>query len=81
MADSVSIDEGSQTQIAADDIAGIKHQRVKIQFGADGSATDVSSTDKLPVDTGLTQPTTPSDTQPISATSLPLPSGADRYVS
>lgn len=28
------------------------------------------------VDTGLTQPTTPSDTQPVSATSLPLPSGA-----
>jgi len=28
------------------------------------------------VDTGLTQPTTPSDTQPISAASLPLPTGA-----
>lgn len=28
------------------------------------------------VDTGLTQPTTPSDTQPVSAASLPLPSGA-----
>lgn len=28
------------------------------------------------VDTGLTQPTTPSDTQPVSAASLPLPTGA-----
>lgn len=76
MADNVQIDEGSTTSIAADDIAGVKHQRVKIQFGADGSATDVSSSNKLPVDTGLTQPTTPSDTQPVSASSLPLPTGA-----
>lgn len=30
----------------------------------------------VPVTTGLTQPTTPADTQPISAVSLPLPSGA-----
>lgn len=30
----------------------------------------------VPVDTGLTQPTTPTDTQPISAAALPLPSGA-----
>lgn len=28
------------------------------------------------VDTGLNQPTTPSDTQPVSASSLPLPTGA-----
>lgn len=28
------------------------------------------------VDTGLTQPTTPADTQPVSASSLPLPTGA-----
>lgn len=28
------------------------------------------------VDTGLNQPTTPADTQPISATALPLPTGA-----
>lgn len=30
----------------------------------------------VPVSTGLTQPTTPADTQPVSAASLPLPSGA-----
>lgn len=36
--------------LAADDIAGIHHQRVKIQHGADGSATDVSSASPLPVD-------------------------------
>ena len=55
--------------IATDDIAGVKHQRVKVQHGADGSATDVSSASPLPVDgSGVTQP--------VSAAALPLPSGA-----
>ena len=35
-----------------------------------------SSTNRTFVDTGLTQPTTPADTQKISAVSLPLPTGA-----
>ena len=38
---------------AADDIAGVKWQRVKIGHGADGSATDVSSASPLPVDSEL----------------------------
>ena len=36
--------------IASDDIAGVKYQRVKMVFGADGSATDASSTNPLPCD-------------------------------
>ena len=35
--------------IATDDIAGVKHQRVKVEFGADGSATDASPANPLPV--------------------------------
>lgn len=35
--------------IASDDIAGVKHQRVKVEFGADGTASDVSLTNPLPV--------------------------------
>ena len=35
--------------IAADNISGVKHQRVKVQHGADGSATDVSTAAPLPV--------------------------------
>lgn len=50
MADNVSITPGTGNSIAADEIAGVKHQRVKVQFGADGSATDVSSSDRLPVE-------------------------------
>lgn len=48
MADNVTIDEGTGVPVAADEIAGVKHQRVKIQHGADGSATDVSTASPLP---------------------------------
>lgn len=40
MADNVSITAGSGTTIAADDIGGVLHQRVKLSIGADGSAND-----------------------------------------
>ncbi len=36
---------------ATDDIGGVKHQRAKVEYGADGSATDVSKASPLPVDT------------------------------
>lgn len=60
MADNVGYTPGSGATVAADDIGGVLHQRVKIGVGADGSATDVSSANPMPV----------------SAASLPLPSGA-----
>jgi hypothetical protein len=51
MADNTTLNTGSGGDtIATDDIAGIKHQRVKVQYGVDGSATDVSDTNPLPVD-------------------------------
>lgn len=49
MADNVAITAGAGTTIAADDVAGVLHQRVKISQGADGSATDVSSAAPLQV--------------------------------
>lgn len=49
MADNVAITAGSGTSIATDDIGGVQYQRVKATFGADGTATDVSSTAPLPV--------------------------------
>ncbi len=49
MADNVAITQGSGTAIAADDIGGVLHQRVKLSQGADGSATDVSSASPLNV--------------------------------
>lgn len=49
MADNVSITAGSGTTIAADDIGGVLHQRVKLSQGADGAATDVSAAAPLNV--------------------------------
>lgn len=48
MADNVPITAGTGTNIAADDIGSVWHQRVKVQHGADGSATDVSTASPLP---------------------------------
>lgn len=49
MADNFSVTAGSGTTIAADDISSVYYQRVKVTHGADGSATDVSSSSPLPV--------------------------------
>ena len=51
MADNTVLNTGTGGDtIATDDISGVKHQRVKIQYGVDGSATDVSETNPLPID-------------------------------
>jgi hypothetical protein len=62
MADNTTLNTGSGGDvIATDDIAGVKYQRVKITLGADGvNDGDVASANALPV----------------SAASLPLPTGA-----
>lgn len=48
MPDNVTITEGSGTQIAADEVAGVKYQRIKIAVGEDGVANDISSSNPLP---------------------------------
>lgn len=62
MADNTTLNTGTGGDVVAtDDILGVKYQRVKITLGADGvNDGDVSSGNAMPV----------------SATSLPLPSGA-----
>lgn len=52
MPDNVGYTPGSGATVAADDIGGVLHQRVKIGVGADGSATDVSTSNPMPVDAG-----------------------------
>lgn len=51
MADNVTI---TGTTIAADDISGVQYQRTKIVWGVDGTATDVSTSNPLPVTGALT---------------------------
>jgi len=43
LADNVAITAGTGTNVAADDIAGVYYQRVKLSLGADGTANDASA--------------------------------------
>ena len=53
MADNTTLNEGSGGDvIASDDIAGVKHQEVKLEYGTDGVAVLVSATNPLPVKGG-----------------------------
>lgn len=49
MADNIAVTAGTGTTIATEDVAGVHHQKVKLEFGGDGAATLVSSSDPLPV--------------------------------
>ncbi len=51
MADDIQLDAASgRAKLAADEISSVKHLRVKIQHGADGSATDISTASPLPIE-------------------------------
>jgi hypothetical protein len=80
MADNISVTQGSGTTVAADDVGGVLYQRVKVAYGVDGSATDVSTSNAFPVNfTNASLAVTGTfwqATQPVSVASLPLPSGA-----
>lgn len=49
MPDNVGYTPGTGATVAADDIGGILYQRIKIAEGADGTGTDVSAANPLPV--------------------------------
>lgn len=49
MADNVAITAGSGTNIAADDVSSVYYQRVKLDYGDDGSAAAVTGATPLPV--------------------------------
>ncbi len=51
MADNITLNSGSGgADMATDEISGVHHQRVKVQYGVADSATDVSDSNPLPVD-------------------------------
>ena len=72
MADNVAITAGSGTTIAADDVAGVLHQRVKTTWGPDGTAndTDVATGKPFPIQvrsaTGLIPLGEPTDAKSIA---------------
>ena len=76
MVDNVTLNPGTGgAVVASDDIAGIQYQRVKVTWGADGVANDASAASPLPT-TALTNTELRAASVPVSASALPLPSGA-----
>jgi hypothetical protein len=55
MADNVDITPGTGKTIAADDVGGILHQRVKVVFGPDGTVNDVAPDKGMPIVGGYTE--------------------------
>lgn len=49
MADNIPVTAGVGTSVATDEIGGAHYQRVKVTFGVDGAAADVSASTPLPV--------------------------------
>lgn len=55
MADNVTLNPGTGgAVVASDNIAGVQYQRVKVTYGPDGAASDVSATNPLPVSGAVT---------------------------
>jgi hypothetical protein len=53
LADNIDISAGTGTTVATDNIGGVNYQRVKVVWGADGTATDASAAAPIPtVQTG-----------------------------
>jgi len=69
---------GGGDTFAADDIGGVKHQRVKMEYGADGSATDVSDTSPLPTKARPSGTGTITRVNAAAASTLILASNANR---
>tara|TARA_R110000868_G_scaffold25436_2_gene99400 strand:+ start:2578 stop:4224 length:1647 start_codon:yes stop_codon:yes gene_type:complete len=77
MADNVTANPGAGgATFATDDIGGIQYPRAKIGFGSDGNYQDVEAGSPLPVTGPLTDAELRAAAVPVSAASLPLPSGA-----
>lgn len=49
MADNYSVPCTGEQTFAADDISGVKHQRIKLGIGKDGEAIDLSFATPMPV--------------------------------
>jgi hypothetical protein len=85
MADNVLINAvttpGGAT-IATDEVNGVQHELVKVEFGSDGVATMVDAANPLPVtDLGqqtdaLTDAELRASAVPVSLAAVPLPTGA-----
>lgn len=76
MTDTVTLNPNSGVSttatFATDDISGVHHQRVKVEFGADGVASDVSAATPLPVNPGILASALSNGGQDVATTSTPV---------
>lgn len=78
MVDNVAITPGTGATVAADDVGGVLHQRVKTTWGPDGTANDadVASGKPLPVQLRGSDGTDRSNSLPVTIASAGVASGA-----
>lgn len=72
MADNVEITAGTGTTVAADEITGVKYQRVKICIGADGTAVDLAEAPLTDTELRATAVPVSLATAPTTAVTGPL---------
>jgi hypothetical protein len=80
MADNVILSAGTSDGItlAADDVAGVHYQRIKVSWGADNSAVDASAANPLPVvQTGTLNVGTVTTVSAVTAITNALPAGTN----
>lgn len=78
MADNIGVTQGSGTNVATDEIAGVHYQRVKQCFGVDGSATDVSPSNPLPTESTVRVDTVETSVSVTDANATLLAANANR---
>ena len=81
MANNIELNAGTGgATLATDDIAGVHYQIVKLAVGAEDSATLIGNANPIPISDAGSSITVDGTfwqaTQPVSAASLPLPTGA-----
>lgn len=81
MADNTTLNTGAGGDvIATDDISGVKHQRVKLEWGPDGTANEVDDADgkRLPIKTKLSSTGTATQVSDTSTSTTLLASNSSR---
>lgn len=74
MADTIQLNSGAGGAVlATDDIGGVHYQRVKLTEGPDGSATDVSASNPLPVDIIAQLPAGSNNIGDVGVLTVPAP--------
>lgn len=53
MADNIDVTPGTGSTVATEDVGGVQHQKVKVEYGADGAATLVENVAPLPIMPGM----------------------------